>query len=144
MEKYAIGGGFAEIDSAPGQDLNKYYSVEIPIDGLGVIYQFKIWEIESMFMSILVKENSRILPWIKVGCRLNMRYYSTDPVLPYQKFNTEIRYIKRQEHGRLIGHYLVGLEIVESLGRTDIRWPYHSDGAQILRFQDALINDRRA
>jgi hypothetical protein len=142
MKEYVAAERFMDSDTAPEKNYDLYYCVEIPISRLGVIYQFKIWDIESM--TILVKGNSGILPWIKRGCVLNMKYYSTDTVHPYQNFNTEIRYVRRHEHGRLKGHYLVGLEIVESDGQAVISWPYRPDGPQALPFDDILRNTWRA
>jgi hypothetical protein len=144
MKEYALANSFVESDSMPGKKPDKYYSVEIPIIGLGSVYQFKIWEIESMFMSILVKENSGILPWIKTVSRLNMKYYSTDLADPYQYLDTEVRDVTRQEYGRLKGHYLVGLEVLESKGRDKINWSYLSREAQILPFNNLFKNSRRA
>ena len=124
----------------PGESLYQYYSVEIPVIELGVIYQFKIWQTQSMTMSILVKEDSAILPRIKVGDRLNMKYYSVDLTYPYQNLDTEIRDITRQERGRLKGHYLVNLAIVQGKVRNAARWPYRSDESQIFSFNALLSN----
>ena len=75
---------------------------------------------------------------------LNMKYYSTDAVHPYRNYNTEIRYVRRQENGRLKGHYLVGLEILENDSQSIMSWPYRSDGPQVLPFDNALRNTWRA
>ena len=112
MRDYALAEKFVESYPVTGNELDQYYSVEIFIPELGVVYQFKIWEIESIFMSILVKENSRLLNRIKMGYRARMKYYSTDSAYPYQTLDTEIREITKQDYGRLKGHYLVGLEIL--------------------------------
>jgi len=45
-------------------DLDQYYSVEFFINGTS--YQFKLWNIISMPMCILIKEDSDILPWLRV------------------------------------------------------------------------------
>ncbi|MBN2061878.1 MAG: hypothetical protein JW882_15820 [Deltaproteobacteria bacterium] len=142
MKENAAAERLTDSGTAPEKSYDLYYCVEIPISRLGVIYQFKIWDIESM--SILVKGNSRVLPWLKKGYVLNMKYYSTDPENPYRNFNTEIRYVKRQENGRLQDHYLVGLEILESDGQSVISWPYRPDGPKMLPFDDILRNTWRA
>ncbi len=142
MKENAAAERFTDIGITPEKNYDLYYCVEIPISRLGVIYQFKIWDIGSM--SILVKGNSRILPWLKKGYVLNMKYYSTNPANPYRSFNTEIRYIRRQEHGRLKDHYLVGLEIVESDGQALISWPYRPDSPKMLPFDNILRNTWRA
>jgi hypothetical protein len=142
MKENATAERFTDSGTTPEKNYGLYYCVEIPISGLGVIYQFKIWDIESM--SILVKGNSLILPWIKKGYVLNMKYYSTDPANPYRNFNTEIRYVRRHEQGRLKDHYLVGLEILDSDGQSVISWPYRPDGPKTLPFDNILRNTWRA
>ena len=110
-------GALKRIDktySEPKKRVDQYYSVEFAIEGLESAYQFKIWNKTSTHMSILVKENSEILPQIKVGDTLNMRYYSDNLVHPCECLETAIRRITRNDQGRLKGHYLVGLELLEN------------------------------
>jgi len=94
------------------RELDQFYCVEIPVKAK-LIYQFKIWQTEPMLMSILVKENSRFLSFIEVNSKFNMKFYSDDFLYPYQELVTEIRDISLQECGRLKGHYLISLEIIE-------------------------------
>jgi len=94
------------------RDLDQFYCVEIPVK-VKLIYQFKIWQTESMLMSILVKENSKFLSFVEINSKYNMKYYSEDFLYPYQELVTEIRDINLQEYGRLKGHYLISLEIIE-------------------------------
>jgi hypothetical protein len=91
----------------------RYYSAEVFIDALETPYQFKIWNMASVSLAILVKEGSGILPLLKVGQTVNVKYYPEDCSTPtgYQK--TIIRHVTKNDHGRLRGHYLVGLEILE-------------------------------
>ncbi len=95
-----------------GRDLDQFYCVEIPVR-VGIIYQFKIWQTEPMFMTILVKDNSKFLSLLDINSKYNMKFYSDDFLYPYQELVTEIRDISLQETGRLRGHYLVSLEIIE-------------------------------
>jgi hypothetical protein len=113
VQEYAVAEKFDERSFGTWNDLDKYYSIEIAIEGLEVVYQYGIWGIESSLMFFLVKENSGILPWLKVGDVLKMKYYSTDILYPFENFDTEIQSIMKQDQGRLKGHYLVGFEIVE-------------------------------
>lgn len=108
----------------PGENRNLYYSVEIPVSELGVIYQFKIWRMESIPMFITVRADSGLLPWLHPGDRVKMKYYSSDLVHPYVNLDTEIRGLKKQEDGRLRGLYIVNLEIIERKGRDKGRWTY--------------------
>jgi len=130
MKEYATVDKLAERRCGPGEKVNQFYSVEIPIGELGVVYQFKIWNIESTSMFVLVKEDSGILPWLKVGDRLNMKYYSTDLFYPVEYLDTEIRNITKQDQGRLKGHYLVSLEILGSQDQNKIHWLYRSNKTQ--------------
>lgn len=88
------------------------HSVEISMDELALPYQFKIWENESEKISVLVKEDSGVLPRLRVGDTFNMKYYSSQSVYPYENVKTTIRDITKNDQGRLRGHYLVDLEIL--------------------------------
>ena len=138
MKEYAFAKDIVANYPIPGNDLDQYYSVEILIPESDVIYQFKIWEIESIFMYILVKENSRLLQRIQTGYRAKMKYYSSDLSCPYQTLNTEIRDISLQDRGRLKGHYLVGLEILEAKDMNRVRYPIRRSEARILPFDYSL------
>ena len=97
----------------PIEHANPYYSVEFSINGLEIAYQFKIWNTESTPMCVLVKEDSNILPRLKVGETLNMKYYPTGSTYPPKCLDTAIRHITKNDQGRFRGHYLVGLEILD-------------------------------
>ena len=98
-------------------NLEKYQSVEILINGLNVPYQFKIWQITPRCIWVLVKENSNILPLVKLGDTLNIKCYPTNREFPPEFIDTTIRHITMNDQGRFKGHCLVGLEILESLER---------------------------
>lgn len=91
----------------------QYYSAEFLIDGLELPYQFRIQDVSAPCLYVLVKENSDIVSRLKVGETLNVKYYSasSSPTKGYQK--TAVRHITKNDRGRLKGHYLVGLEILE-------------------------------
>jgi hypothetical protein len=101
----------AERRSEPRFPASQYYSVEFSINGLNMSYQFKIWNMASQSMCVLVREDSEILPRIKVGDILDMRYYTGSSSSPSEDLKTEIRHITKDD-GRFKGHYLVGLSIV--------------------------------
>jgi len=105
--------------SEPRTKIDQYRSVEFSVDGLDFVYQFKIWNIASSSMCLLIKENSDILPRLNVGDTLNMRYYSDDSSLPLGVLATQIRHITKNDEGRLKGHYLVGLEILEDVEQNN-------------------------
>lgn len=117
-----------------GRDLEQYYSVEIPIQERHTVYQFGIWEIEYMSLSILIGECSEILNWIRTGDRLNMRFYSHNPRNPNQDLYSELIYIEKQRHGRLKGHYLAGIEIMEEQDDMVMSWPYRPTDWHLIPF----------
>ena len=89
----------------------RYYAVEFSLEGLQLPYQFKIWNLLAE-PCVVVKEDSKVLSRLKVGDKLNMKYYSDERVEGVVCRLTEIRYITRDEDGPFRGHYLVGLEIM--------------------------------
>jgi hypothetical protein len=114
MKEYAVSNRLVERRSEPRRQPHQYYSVEFSTNALDLTYQFKIWNMSSTSMCVLVREDSDILPCLKVGDTLNMKYYSTDSVYPSDYVQTAIRHITKDDQGRFKGHYLVGLEILES------------------------------
>jgi hypothetical protein len=112
MSAYAAAASFIDRRSEPREVLDQFYSVEFCLDGLGMAYQFKIWNVASRSMCVLVKEDSEILSRLKVGEILNMKYYAHNRTSPTTCLETAIRHITRDDHGRFKGHYLVGLEII--------------------------------
>jgi hypothetical protein len=99
--------------SEPRHISDKYYSVEFKTTGLYLVHQFKIWDMSSKGMCILVKKDSDLLNTLKVGKVLNMKYYSTDSSEPPENLKTEIRHITKHDEGRFQGHYSVGISILE-------------------------------
>ena len=92
---------------------DKYYSVEFKMTGIYLVHQFKIWDMSSKGMCILVKEDSDLLDSLKVGKVLNMKYYSADSSEPTEYLKTEIRHITKHEEGRFQGHYSIGISILK-------------------------------
>lgn len=114
MEHYLSSNQLAERRSEPRTQAAQYYSAELFVDGLDLPYQFKIMNLASSSMAVLVKENSEIVPRIKVGDTLKVKYYSQASPYPSDYLATAVRHITKNDQGRLRGHYLVGLEIVDS------------------------------
>lgn len=93
---------------------DEYYSVEFSTRKSNSLYQFKIWNVLSEIPCVLVKENSEILGCLKVGDIFKMRYYTTDSLCPTTQLDTEIKYIKKEDYGRFKGHFLIGLNLLET------------------------------
>ena len=98
--------------SEPRSIIDQYYSVEFSLRGCSFVYQFKIWNISSKGICVLVKEDSDLLNHVKVGDILNLKYYTTDSSKPIEFLKTEIKHITKDEQGRFKGAYLVGLAIL--------------------------------
>jgi hypothetical protein len=90
-----------------------YHSVEFSIQGVELAYQFKIWNTSSTPMCVLVKEDSAILPQLKEGDTLDLKFYSSEAGHSTASLKTTIRHITRDQ-GRFRGHYLVALEILKA------------------------------
>jgi tetratricopeptide (TPR) repeat protein len=72
-------------------------------------------------MCFLIKENSDILPRLRVGDILEMKYYSASSAYESEPRKTVIREITRDDQGPFKGHYLVGLEILEGFPENCLR-----------------------
>ena len=99
--------------SAPRSLVDQYYSIEFSLECLEYTYQFKIWNISSKGLCVVVKEDSEILKHLKVGDVLKIKYYQTNASQPAEFLTTEIRHITPDEEGRFKGHYLVGFLILD-------------------------------
>jgi hypothetical protein len=113
MKESALYKKSTEGRSINARNNNPYYSVEISLEGLEAVYQFKVWNTRFKYKCILIREDSRILPRINVGDRLKMKYNlkNAPPISEYLK--TAILFVIRKNQGRLRGHCLVGLEIIK-------------------------------
>ena len=92
---------------------SRYYSVQFTTEGLDSFYQFKLWNISPKGMCILVKEESEVLSHISVGQNIEMTYFIEDGQGASEILTTQIRHITKNSDGRFIGHYLVGLSILD-------------------------------
>ena len=97
----------------------EYYCVNFSISDTPFVFHFLIWDKSSNGMSLLVKEDSVALSYIKVGQVFTMKYFRTDSSKPPEYLKTKIRHITRDEQGRFKGHYLVGISILEKQGVND-------------------------
>ena len=120
MKECAVARKSVERRSELRKQVDQYYSLKISIDGLDTAYQFKVWNKATKSMGFLVEEGSDILPGLKIGDTLNMKYYSTDLTYHSEYLETLVRHITKVDQGRVRGHYLVGLEISKSQEQEDI------------------------
>mgnify|MGYP001814472420 CR=1 FL=1 len=105
---------FTDRRTAERKPPEKYYSVQFSVKDIGFFYQFKIWNVSSKGMCILVGEDSSVVAHLHVGDIIKMQYYLSESVGSTEEFETEIRHITKNDQGRFKGHYLVGLAIMDS------------------------------
>jgi len=113
MEGYAAIDNPEDVRSEHERLLDQYHRAEISISGLNASYVFKIRNVVPTSMCVLVRQDSEIVPRLRVGDTFNVKYYFSDSDYPPEHRETEIRNIIRDDEGRFKGHYLVGLEILE-------------------------------
>jgi hypothetical protein len=90
------------------------YTVELIFDGNHTARQYKVWHKATTYMCVLLEEPSDILNRVRVGDRMNIRYFDTDQTVPSECLKTEVRNVKKGNQGRLKGQYLLDLQIQES------------------------------
>ena len=113
MNDHTSTDSIAEKRSEPRIILDQYYSVEFSLPGTGNIYKFKLRDLSSAGLCILVNETSTVLKHLKVEDILDMTYHPPKPSTPAESLKTKIRHITKTEHAPCKGHYLVGLAIIE-------------------------------
>ena len=77
------------------------------------LYQFKLKDTSDHGATILVKENSFMMNYLKVGQTLKINFSSDLESDHNGEFETEIMHITKVDKGRYNGHYLVGVRILD-------------------------------
>jgi len=92
---------------------NENASIEfIPGNGK-LFYQFKLRDFSSKGFGIIVKNDSKVLKFIKTGDILDIKYHPEEKTASPVFHKTQIRHISEPEPGTYKGHMLVGLLILE-------------------------------
>jgi hypothetical protein len=89
-----------------------FYSVEINLGGNLPVYRFKLRDISDHGICILIKKQSPLLPYLQVGGRLDLQFYSDQRDGVPRLLATEIRHITEGKPGNFKGHVLVGLQVL--------------------------------
>ena len=113
MKKKTTTGNPEEKRSELRTVLNRFYSVEFQLKGTGNLYQFKLRDISSKSLGILVNEDSAVLQHLKVNDILGMKYYPPESSSPAEFLKTQVMYISKKEGEPFKGHFLIGLSIIE-------------------------------
>ena len=93
--------------------LDQYYSVEFRLKDIASTYQFKLRDISSNGLGILVHKGSEVLKYLKVGDTLDMKYLPPESAGLSQSLKTQIAHITQKDQDPFKGHFLMGLSIIE-------------------------------
>jgi hypothetical protein len=93
--------------------IDKYYSVQFSLKQKVPIYQFKLKDISSDGLCIIVKENSKILETINKNDVLEMTFCAANAPEVSTQYKTKIIHITPDKSGKYKNHYLVGFSIMD-------------------------------
>jgi len=93
--------------------LDRYYSVEFQLQETGNVYQFKLRDMSSKGLGILVNKDSAVLKHLKVGDTVNMKYIPPESAGSSESLKTQIAHITQKDEEPFKGHFLLGLLIKE-------------------------------
>ena len=100
------------IATVMGKKSDPYYSVEFSLEGLRTDHLFRLRDTNSDHKCVLVKEDSKMLPLLKIGDVLALKFNLNNSPHVSEYLNTAIRFIIKQDEGRFKGHYFVGFEVL--------------------------------
>lgn len=104
---------FEEKRAEPRFAADQFHSVEIHIPDLTSRYKFKLRDISTSGMGIIVKDDSLSLSHLRVGDIMKMLYASPSRHAVPELLKTRIEHVSKCESGRFKGHHIVGLCIIE-------------------------------
>lgn len=113
MQENTPTGNREEKRSQTRKVLDRYYSVEFQLKETGSLYHFKLRDLSSGGLGILVNENSAVLEHLTVNEILKMKYYPPEASSSAEFITTKIKHITKKERGSFKGHFLIGLSIIE-------------------------------
>jgi len=93
--------------------VNKYCTVEILVHDIKLEYWFKIWDISSKGISLLIDIDFDLLNYLKVGDILYLRYHTGNSLKPVDYLKASIRHISREAAKQINGCCVVGLSILK-------------------------------
>jgi hypothetical protein len=99
--------------SEPREILKEFHSVQFAIGKVGPVYMFKLRDLSSQGMCILVRQDSAVLKMLKVGDEMEMEFFRPETRLPTEQLRTKVRHISSPEGANQVkGHCRVGFSIV--------------------------------
>ena len=112
MEEKTAVDNFTEIRSESSTILDKYYSVQFSLSKMDPAYLFKLRDISSNGLCILVKQDSTVFRQLNEGDILDMEYNPTRSSGPTKLFKTQIT--SKNCYDRFKGYSLVELMIIDN------------------------------
>ena len=112
MEEKTAVDNFTEIRSESSTILDKYYSVQFSLSKMDPAYLFKLRDISSNGLCILVKQDSTVFRQLNEGDILDMEYNPTRSSGPTKLLKTQIT--SKNSYDRFKGHSLVELAIIDN------------------------------
>ena len=110
MEEKTVTKNFAESKAESRTILDNYYSVQFTLSRMDPAYLFKLRDISSNGLCILVKQDSSAFKQLKVGDVVNMEYNPTESSGPSKLLKTQIT--SKNCYDRFKGHSLVELKVL--------------------------------
>lgn len=80
-----------------------------------MVYQFSLRDWSDFGLGILVRNDSKVLTYIKVGQVIAFKIHRPEGSMPEHPLEAEIRHISEPEDGRHPDHKIVGLHILQDL-----------------------------
>ena len=93
-------------------EIHNYHCIEVQTEKTLFNYQFKIWNISSHGMCLLVKSDSTFLKRVNVGDILTVHYFPSDLSWPPDVHQTKIMHITDAKNDKFKSHCFVGLMII--------------------------------
>ena len=112
MEEKTVTKNFAESKAESRTILDNYYSVQFILSRMDPAYLFKLRDISSNGLCILVKQDSTAFKQLKVGDVVDMEYNPKEFSGPTKLLKTQIT--SKNCYDRFKGHSLVELSIIDN------------------------------
>jgi hypothetical protein len=112
MEEKIATKNFAGNKDASRTILDKYYSVQFSLNKMDPTYLFKLRDISSNGLCILVKRDSTVFRRLNEGDIFDMEYNPTESSGPTKLLKTQIT--SKNCYDRFKGHSLVELTIIDN------------------------------
>jgi len=112
MNRDSTTSNLAESTDESRTILNNYYSVQFSLSRMDPLYLFKLRDISSNGLCILVKQDSTVFKGLNEGDILDMEYNPTESSAPTKLLTTQI--ISKNCYDRFKGHSIVELAIIDN------------------------------